>query len=121
MNWDDSNQSKLYSWVLSAYLEIKEIRVGIASGNTRKIGREGGVIGVILGNEGKGLGGVEINEVIPQSAGDRAGLLAGDLILKVDGRKVLKRDQVIKLVGSKDPGDLVYLEVQRKGRLRRLV
>ena len=48
------------------------------------------------------------------------GLLAGDLILKVDGRKVLKRDQVIKLVGSKDPGDLVYLEVQKKGSVKKI-
>ena len=39
--WKDGNASSDVSWVLSAFTELKEIRVGITSGKRREIGREG--------------------------------------------------------------------------------
>ena len=116
VKWKDKNQNLEISWVLSAFTKLEEVRVGIASGKQRPIGREGGVMGVLLGREGKNFGGVEINEVVPQAAAYRAGLLALDIIVKVDGRKVSKRDHVIKIVGAKDPGDLINLEIKRGER-----
>ncbi len=48
------------------------------------------------------------------------GLLAQDLILSVDGKRVLKKDQVIEIVSSKDPGDMVILEILRKNKKKQL-
>lgn len=114
VRWDKTKSISEESLVFSAFTELEEIRLGVASGSPRPIGREGGVMGVLLGREGKKLGGVEISEVVPQAAAYRAGLLPNDLIVRVDTRKVTRRDQVIKIVGAKDPGDLVNLEIKRK-------
>ena len=114
VRWGDENATRTGDWVLSSFSMLEEIRVGVASGNPRKIGREGGVIGVILGADGDSVGGVRISEVVPQAAADKAGLKTGDVIVRVDGRKVKSRDQVVKLVGSNDPGDVVRIDVSRK-------
>ena len=112
ISWSESNSSNKVSWVLSAFTELEEIRVGITSGNEREIGREGGVMGVILGNENER--GVLVTEVVPQAAADKSGLRHGDIIQKVDSRSVKKRDQVVNLVSKKDPGDVVTVDVLRK-------
>jgi serine protease Do len=112
VSWSESNASEKVSWVLSAYTELEEIRVGITSGKKREIGREGGVMGVILGHENNK--GVLVTEVVPQAAADKAGLRHGDIIQKVDGRSVKKRDHVVNLVSKKDPGDVVSVDVLRK-------
>ena len=111
VNWNDSNASKDVSWILSAYTELREIRIGITSGKHREIGREGGVMGVMLGTESK-LG-IHITEVIPHAAADKAGVQIGDVIQKIDGRSVKKRDQVVSIVGKKDPGDVVMMQAMR--------
>ena len=114
VSWNEKNASDQVSWVLSAFTELDEIRVGITSGKRREIGREGGVMGVILGSESKE--GVRVTEVVPQAAADKAGLRNGDIMKKVDGRTVRKRDQVVNLVSKKDPGDVVTVEVLRKNK-----
>lgn len=111
LTWHDGNRTEAISWVLSAFTELQEIRVGITSGKQRKIGREGGVMGVMLGQEN--TNGVRISEVIPQAAADKAGLQTGDFIQKIDGRRVKKRNQVVQVVGKNDPGDVVKIQVLR--------
>lgn len=111
VEWSDDNVTTTVTWVLSAFTDLDEIRVGIKSAKPRKIGREGGVMGVILGSETDR--GIRVNEVVPQAAAYKAGLQSGDIIYKVDRRTVKKRDQVVKLVSKKDPGDLVVVDVLR--------
>ena len=118
VQWSDENSTRTGSWVLSSYSMLKEIRAGVTSGAPREIGREGGVMGVMLGAEGDGVGGVRISDVVPQAAAYKAGIRKGDVITKVDGRRVKKRDQVVKFVGSNDPGDVVRIEVKRKSDLK---
>ena len=52
--------------------------------------------------------------MVPQAAADKAGLLSGDLITKVDGRNVSKNNQLVNLINDKDPGDVVVLSILRK-------
>ena len=54
-----------------------------------------------------------ITDVVPQAAAYKVGIRKGDVITKVDGRRVKERDQVVKFVGSNDPGDAVRIEVKR--------
>lgn len=116
VEWFDEPIKKSPAWVVGSSPDLSEIRTGMASGTPRKIGREGGVMGVLLGSNGKKVGGVRISEVVPQAAAYKAGLQASDVIVKIDGRKVLTSDQVIKLVSAKDPGDLIRVEIKRKSR-----
>ena len=118
LKWGEGNSTTTGSWVLSSYSMLKEIRAGVTSGKPREIGREGGVMGVILGAEGDDIGGVRISEVVPQAAAYKAGIQEGDVIIKVDGRRVKKSEQVVKLVGSNDPGDVVRIEVKRDSDLK---
>ena len=118
VQWADENSTRTGSWVLSSFSKLEEIRVGVASGKPRKIGREGGVIGVILGADGDSVGGVRISEVVPQAAAYKAGLLKGDVITSVDGRKLKSRDQVAKIVGKNDPGDVVRIQIKRDDEVK---
>lgn len=113
VQWTNENLPVEGSWMVSADQRLKGLTVGVNSGTPRTIKREGGVIGIILGRDGNATGGVAIAEVVPRAAGATAGLKKGDVVTKVNGQSVKRRDQVITLVGSHDPGDVVAIEVLR--------
>ena len=52
--------------------------------------------------------------------GDKGGLKAGDVILKVDGQQIETSSQVPGLIAGKKPGSEVSMEVWRDGGARRL-
>ena len=54
-----------------------------------------------------------IEEVIQDTAAARAGLKAGDRILRLDATEITRRRAVTELLGSKRPGDPVTLLIQR--------
>jgi serine protease Do len=51
---------------------------------------------------------------------DKAGVEAGDIVLKWDGKTVEKSTDLPRLVGNTRPGSRVTLQVWRKGQLRDL-
>ncbi len=113
VQWSNEKLPAEGGWMVSADPKLKGLKVGVNSGTPRAIKREGGVIGVILGRDGNATGGIAIAEVVPRAAGATAGLKKGDVVTKVNGQSVKRRDQVIELVGSYDPGDVVRIEVMR--------
>ncbi len=114
VEWSSEQLPAEGGWMISSDPKLKGLKVGVNSGTPRAIKREGGVIGVILGRDGNDTGGVTIAEVVPRAAGATAGLKKGDIVTKVNGNTVKRREQVIELVGSHDPGDVVRIEVMRK-------
>ncbi|SCK01488.1 Putative serine protease HhoB precursor [uncultured Clostridium sp.] len=60
----------------------------------------------------QGLYVVEVNEFSPA---EKAGLKAGDLIVKVDGQRVKTFDELKEIKNSKNEGDTIKLEVIRDG------
>jgi len=60
--------------------------------------------------------GAEVQEVIPGSPAEEAGLRAGDLIRKVDGRAVNSSHPLADVLSAYRPGDRVVLTVEREGR-----
>jgi len=113
LHWSDNNNSTDARWAISASPELDEIRLGLFGGKTRPIGREGGVMGVVLSDDNQSERGIRVLEVIPQSAADRAGLKINDRILKIDHRSVRSKQQVNHAMQKKDPGDLVLLHINR--------
>ncbi|TFG96719.1 MAG: PDZ domain-containing protein, partial [Calditrichales bacterium] len=62
--------------------------------------------------------GVFISNVLPGKAADKAGIVAGDVILKVEGKDVNQPNQLQALVGAHNPGDKISLQVWRDGKKR---
>jgi serine protease Do len=113
VSWAEEVDHEEGSWLVSADFTLKRLKVGVVGAKSRPIDRVGGVIGVILGQDGEDLGGVIIQQVMPRSAGAAAGLENGDIVTSVEAKKVTEREKMIELVGSNNPGDVVAIQVKR--------
>ena len=56
-------------------------------------------------------------EVTPGSPADIAGIIAGDLIVEVEGKQVLSRADLMRMVGLNPPGSEIDVTVWRRGGL----
>ncbi|HEV2112082.1 MAG TPA: PDZ domain-containing protein, partial [Gammaproteobacteria bacterium] len=87
---------------------------------------ERGVLGVTIQNLtpeiAKGLGistdtGVVVTQVQPGSGADKAGVKAGDVILKVDGKPVTSNASLQSIIGTLRRGSQVELQLARNGQI----
>lgn len=62
--------------------------------------------------------GALINNVEEGAPADKAGLKAGDIVLKVDEQPVENYNELAYLVGLQRPGSKIKLEIARQGKLR---
>ena len=90
---------------------------------------ERGVLGVTIQNLtpeiAKGLGiseanGVVVTQVQPDSGADKAGIKAGDVILKVDGQPVTSNSSLSSAIGVMRLGTQVNVELARNGKVMNL-
>ena len=110
----DLNKTKIGNWAISGNKDLSGLTFGVISAKSRSIGRQGGVMGVILEESNSSTKGIEVLEVLPYAAGDRGGLKVRDRIIRVDGRIVRTTEQINEIVKKKDPGDLLTLSIQRR-------
>ncbi len=61
-----------------------------------------------------------IDEVTPDSPGDRAGIKKGDRVMGVDGEPALWSHEFMKAMDSKEASSSIKLDVERKGELKTL-
>jgi len=64
--------------------------------------------------------GALVNGVEPDSPAAKAGVVAGDVILRVDDRAIEQPGDLIRAIGDTKPGQAVTLKVWRKGATREL-
>jgi serine protease Do len=74
---------------------------------------ERGMLGVNLKGQDLFTSNAEVTSVLKGSAGDRAGLKAGDVITEVDGHPVTRQAQLRHALGSKYEGDKVSIKYRR--------
>lgn len=67
-----------------------------------------------------GDGGVRVGHVTDGSSAEHAGLLIGDRVVSADGQRVLSREKFVALIDQKAPGDLLMLDLTRKGKFLQL-
>ena len=60
--------------------------------------------------------GVYVKKVVEMSPGQKAGIKAGDILIKFDHKKVNAPEQVGRILSNKKTGDVIKLVVNRNGR-----
>ena len=117
VDWSkESPPPALGSWAVAGDVVTGTLNLGVISATSREIPRQGGVMGIILEDSNQSSRGVKVLEVLPHSAGDRAGLQVTDIVIRVDGRMVTSANQIDDLLQKRDPGDLLNLIVERRGK-----
>ncbi|MCM8525000.1 MAG: serine protease, partial [Lentisphaeraceae bacterium] len=101
------------TWLVSPLFGLTS-KIGIVSSVTRDIKRVSGVIGIMLGEEIKE--GIVIRNAVEKGPAHTAGVRAGDILLKVDGKQMLKRDKLLNYLKDKSPGTHVEILVQQNGK-----
>ena len=105
--------------------KTESIKVTLESGLARDITGEvldpgvgGGSTGATFNDEKDGS--VTVTWVTAASPADEAGLAAGDVVLKVDGREVKRRKTILEYVHGKKPGATIVLTIRRDGEEREI-
>lgn len=93
--------------------------------STGKVSR--GRLGVVIQEVGKDLaeslglakpGGAVVNSIEKSGPAEKAGIEAGDVILKYDGKAIVNSADLPRMVGITRPGTRVVIQVWRKGSVR---
>ncbi len=100
--------------IMRQLLEFGEVRRGLLGVIPENVDEE---LAEVLGLES--ATGAHITEVIPDSAAEKAGIEAGDVILQVEGRDIETATDLIKTVALRSVGEEISLEiVDRDGRTK---
>jgi len=99
--------------VMEQLLEFGEVRRGLLGVNIYDITPD---IAEAYGIEE--TTGAMVSQVVPESAADKAGIEAGDIIRKVDGEAIENANALRNTIGLKRSGATVTLEILRDGKKR---
>jgi S1-C subfamily serine protease len=104
--------------------EVAELVAGLAAGQSKAlhihVGEPRAMLGVQLGEAGGG-GGARVVGVAPGGPAAKAGLKSGDRILSVNGQRAGAAADVSRAVRQLQPGADAQLEIERGGKVERLV
>jgi len=64
--------------------------------------------------------GILVEDVVKDGPSDQAGLMAGDIILEVNGIKMFNVDRLHKIAGRSTPGDKAAIAVLRDGKKKKI-
>ncbi|MBC7856094.1 MAG: PDZ domain-containing protein [Pirellulaceae bacterium] len=98
------------SWLATPGLDKDPVAIGVVSVTARKIAAPWGFMGV-MPDEDETV--ARIASISPRSAAEKAGLLAKDVITKINGKEVKGRKQLVDTIHSYQPGETVELNVIR--------
>ena len=117
-NWGESNRTETGDWVATPLDHQEEIEVGIVSVDARFIEPSKPFIGIFM-DDAKPTGVVVIN-VQAKSPADEGGLVAQDVILKLDDQLVKDIGDLRKILQQYDAGDLVTLSILRNDKPKKV-
>jgi serine protease Do len=100
------------SWLVTPGIENNPVAIGVVSVSPRKIPAPSGALGISLAAVDTPA---RVEDVIPGSAAERAGLEAGDVIVEVNDTSIEGRQHLVETIRSYQPGDKVKLVIRRDG------
>ena len=107
--WSDESPP-VGTWLVSPGTQGDPVAVGILSVSARRIRHPPGALGVKLDSDEPGA---LIEQVFRRSAADKAGLRAGDVILKINGKEIANFEVLLKTIQEYHAGDKVDLLYRR--------
>jgi serine protease Do len=110
ITWADSAKVEVGQWVAAAGTGTLPVAVGVVSVERRAIPPQSGVLGIMLG---EAVGGVRVLQVFPDSGAAHAGLHVDDLVVGIAGRATHNRDELVKAVQNRQPGEQVKIAIRR--------
>ena len=113
IRWSDKPASEVGNWVVSPRAQSGKTAVGVVSTlELRQIKRSQAFVGIRMAEDKDGKG-IRVTAVVNRSPADIAGLLVQDVIFKLDGQPVKKREEFLNILGQFDAGDRITLDVIR--------
>jgi serine protease Do len=112
VRWQTEGDPAVGRWVITPDAQGSPRAVGVVSVARREIPlvKVRGVLGVQLGSP---EGAASIEEVMPDSAAEQAGLRAGDIITRVNQVPIDSPGTLVTEIGQHSPGDTLNLRVLR--------
>lgn len=112
IHWGQEPVAVVGQWIASPVLD--EVKLGVVGVNARKIPVSEPFIGIApaLGGD-DGVVGAKINSVSPNTPADKANLMVGDTITKIDDVEIKDWPGLRRTLGQYDPNDEVTLTIQR--------
>jgi serine protease Do len=114
VRWQTADDPAVGRWVITPDAQGPPRAVGVVSVARREVPevKVQGVLGVQLGSP---EGPASIQEVMPNSAAEQAGLRAGDIITRVNQTQVDSPGTLVAEIGQHSPGEMLSLHVLRGG------
>lgn len=110
ISWADAKDAAVGSWLITTGLEVDPVAIGVVSVSARKIAAPSGALGVQL-DQKEDI--ARIERVMPESAAARAGMEAGDVVLKINSQEIKGRQNLVETVRAFMPGERLELVVKR--------
>lgn len=107
--------TEMVSLVMQQLIDYGEVRRGVLGVKVQDVTAE---LAEAFSLEQKR--GVVVSQVMKASAAEKAGIQAGDVVLSVDGKPVLRASDLRNRVGLSTAGEKVVIEVLREGKKRTL-
>jgi serine protease Do len=108
--WSDGDAPAVGSWLVTPGLSQVPLAIGVLSVSPRRIVAPPGALGIDLDDPDQPA---RIKAVRPNSAAKTAGLEAGDIILKVNGKAVANNQELVMTVRGYQPGESIELVIKR--------
>ena len=110
VQWNETEVPAVGTWVVTPGLSRDPLAIGVLSVGVRRIPAPSAALGIVL-HDSENV--ARILELVPDGAAEKAGLKQDDIILEVNGKKVLGRQNLQETIKSKLPGEKVELLIRR--------
>ena len=122
VKFNDENAPVDGSWLATVGVDEKPIAIGIVSHKPRRIRNNvpnPAVIGIQLQDRTEGDG-VRINQVLTNRPGEKAGLLVNDIVIGIDGKEILNREQLNRELSFYQPSEEIILKIKRGEEIKEI-
>ena len=110
VKWHQGSAPAVGSLLATPGLGREPLAIGVVSLAPQEV-KNDGVLGIRLRN---GRSGPIITDVIEESAAEDAGLIDGDVVLRINKEVVRSSDELVSIVSRRLPGDEVRLLIRRE-------